>query len=242
VKVCAQKRLVRAQNVKSFARGSIDYIWLHGLKLVAVAIVSQAVVGMTSTRLKDLRHITLIFFASLICINNPSQITQFIVIFLGAMYGLFFLRDMVDKTTIRIPININIELAKLSALILVCLIIIFILFINYSDNVIPKVLAEIFIVGTTVFGGGHVVLPMLHQVVVASGLMSNDVFLAGYGITQALPGPLFTFSSYLGAVLVKYPYNLIYGIFCLIAIFLPSFLMLNIIVPVWNNVQNSKKI
>jgi chromate transporter len=119
VKVCAQKRLVRAQNVKSFARGSIDYIWLHGLKLVAVAIVSQAVVGMTSTRLKDLRHITLIFFASLICINNPSQITQFIVIFLGAMYGLFFLRDMVDKTTIRIPININIELAKLSALILV---------------------------------------------------------------------------------------------------------------------------
>ncbi len=219
-----------------------DYIWLHGLKLVAVAIISQAVVGMTSTRRKDLRPIFLICLSSFICIMNPSQITQFIVIILGALYGLIFLIDLTEKTTTRIPIYVNRELAKLSALILVSLMIISFIFIYYSNNALTKLLAEMFVIGSTVFGGGHVVLPMLNQVVVASGLMSNDVFLSGYGMAQAIPGPLFTFSSYLGAALVKYPFNLIYGILCLIAIFLPSFLLLNIVVPIWNNVQNNKNI
>lgn len=218
---------------------TIDHSWIHGLKLVAVAIVAQAVVGMTTNRVKNFRHVILIFFGVLACISNPSQTSQFAVLLGGAICGIVFLKKVEDNKTIRIPININIKLAYSSVITLVILIILSSFTIFYSDNKITKVLAEIFIIGATVFGGGHVVLPMLYQVVVASGLISNNVFLAGYGMAQAIPGPLFTFSGYLGATLVEYPYNLICGLLCLIAIFLPSFLILNIIVPLWNNIQHN---
>ena len=220
----------------------LDYEWIHGLKLVAVAVVAQAVIGMALNKIQELRNTLPIFFALFLCIFFPSKISQFIVLLCGAMYGATFLIGTTSNRSIKIPIKISKWLARVSAVIFAGLIIISLFIIQFSHNVMIKILADIFVVGASVFGGGHVVLPMLQQAIVANGIITNEKFLVGYGLAQAVPGPLFTFSAYLGSVIAQYPYNTIYGLLCLIAIFIPSFFLIFTIVPVWNAIQDNKRV
>lgn len=96
--------------------------------------------------------------------------------------------------------------------------------------------------GALVFGGGHVVLPLLKAEVVTSGWISQDIFLAGYGAAQAVPGPLFTFAAYLGTAMTKVPNGWLGGLLCLLAVFLPSFLLVTGILPFWEDLRKSPRV
>ncbi len=167
--------------------------WLHGLKIVAVAVVAQAVWGMAQSlrpaAAKPLKiWATIAVGAAILALAVPSAVGQVVAILAGALQPI-------------------------------------------------KLLDSFYRSGSLVFGGGHVVLPLLQAEVVPSGWVSNDAFLAGYGAAQAVPGPLFTFAAYLGTVMGPAPNGVIGGLLCLAAIFLPSFLLLIGALPFWDSLR-----
>jgi chromate transporter len=141
---------------------------------------------------------------------------------------------------VPLGINVNRRLAVASLLLFfVGLIGLPILATAYPSHTLALV-ESFYSSGSLVFGGGHVVLPLLQSEVVPSGWVSNDAFLAGYGAAQAVPGPLFTFAAYLGAVLEPVPNGLIGGLICLAAIFVPSFLLVVGALPFWDSLRRAK--
>ncbi|MGC1182989.1 chromate efflux transporter [Legionella sp.] len=207
--------------------------WLHGLKIVAVAVVAQAVWSMTKALCPDLARITFAIVGALIASIFPNTLGQVAVIFGGGLIGWLLLKNEAVLPHADFPITVG----KLSGII--ALVLFFSLFILlpaltkiYHNNFIY--LSEgFFRAGSLVFGGGHVVLPLLQSVVVPVGLVTNDMFLAGYGAAQAMPGPLFSFAAYLGAISKLQPNGLLGASICLIAIYLPSFLLIIGILPFW---------
>jgi chromate transporter len=172
----------------------------------------------------------------------PSSWGQVVVILLGALYGLLFLKadTITDHTSLHVPIS-PVVAASLLGLFGVLLIVLPLLASQVQNHSLEFV-DRFYRTGSLVFGGGHVVLPLLQSAVVSPGWVSKDLFLAGYGAAQAVPGPLFTFSAYLGAVMEPGPRAWVYGIICLIAIFLPSFLLLFGILPFWERLRRGKRV
>ena len=210
---------------------------LKGLKAIVVIIVFQAILGMSKNLLKDNIGYLITFFTALFLIIFPSSFNQLICLIISGLIGVFVYREQKRKEENK-KFFIKINFWKLLPLILFFLFLIILPIINeiFNSNLL-NLANSFFKVGSMVFGGGHVVLPLLKEEFVASGMIENDLFLAGYGASQALPGPLFTFSSYLGIFLKSEINTLFTGMFCLFFIFLPSFLLIIGTLSIWNELR-----
>lgn len=211
--------------------------WLHGLKIVAVAVVAQAVWDMARNLCPDRSRATLAALAAVIALAVPSAYGQTGAILLGGLAGWRWLAA--DAARGELPMTVPYGRGFGVAALAVFFILLFGLpFIAAATGEHTIALIDSFYrSGSLVFGGGHVVLPLLQKEVVPSDWVSNDLFLAGYGAAQAVPGPLFTFAAYLGAVMQPTPHGWVGGLICLGAIFLPSFLMVAGALPFWNGMR-----
>lgn len=210
---------------------------LQGLKAVVVAVVAQALWGMGRTLCPDPLRISLAVLAAALVLSVPGAAAQLAVIAAGALAGFVFLRG---ESVSAPPPSIGARLAGLPALSLV----LFFLLLGLLPLLAAAwpsqslALADSFYrSGSLVFGGGHVVLPLLEAQVLPPGWVSGDAFLAGYGATQALPGPLFTFAAYLGTVMQTPPAGWTGGMICLVAIYVPSFLLVIGTLPWWERLR-----
>jgi len=211
--------------------GPIGIGLLHGLKLVAVAIVAQAVWGMARILCPDRERASIAVVAALIILFSASSIAQIGAIVVGGVAGLWFCRTALPVSIghISVPVSRAVGLVALTAFFLLLAGLPLLRGIG-----IPGVayFEAFYRSGALVFGGGHVVLPLLREAFVRPGWVSDDTFLAGYGAAQAVPGPLFTFAAYLGAVIGPSP-SLLRAALGLITIFLPGMLILMGTLPFW---------
>lgn len=209
-----------------------DSGWVHGLKIVAVAIVAQAVWSMAKNLTPDRPRLTIAFAAAVPLLAWPSAGAQVAVIAAGGLVGWFLYRESAGGTTTAKWPRIGKESVGILAVFAALLGILPLLRAAFSGW--GFALADVFYrSGALVFGGGHVVLPLLQSAIVSPGWMSNDEFIAGYGAAQAVPGPLFTFAGYLGAVMHGVPG----AVLAIFAIFLPSFLLVLGVMPFWDGLR-----
>lgn len=212
---------------------------LHGLKVVAVAVVAQAVWGMARTLCTDAPRILLMLAAAGMTLCFPSALGQLVVIGAAGISGMLLLRPAQTDAHDPLPLSIS----RRAGIFWLLLFVLLLIGLPALASTVPThVLAEFsafFRSGALVFGGGHVVLPLLQAAVVPSGWISNDTFLAGYGAAQAVPGPLFTFAAFLGAAMTREPSGWTGGLLCLFAIFTPSFLLVAGALPFWAQLRQS---
>ena len=213
--------------------GPIGAGLLHGLKLVAVSIVAQAVWGMARTLAPDRARASIAVVAALIILFSTSPLAQIAAIAVGGIAGLWLCRAAPPASVghFAVPVSRGIGLAALAAFFLLLAGLPALRAVAPSESV---ALTEAFYrSGALVFGGGHVVLPLLHEAFVTPGWVSDGVFLAGYGAAQTVPGPLFTFAAYLGTVAKASPHGVAGAVLGLIAIFVPGLLILVGTLPFW---------
>ena len=211
--------------------------WLHGLKVAAVAVVAQAVLGMARTLAPDRARATLAVVAAIIALGAPSSWGQIGAIALGGIVGAVLLRGGEEIAPAALPLHVSRALGALLLAVFFALLIGLPLLAVAIPSQALKEFDAFYRAGSLVFGGGHVVLPLLQASVVPPGWVDNDAFLAGYGAAQAVPGPLFTFAAYLGTVMGPPPNGWIGASICLIAIFLPSFLLVIGALPFWDQLR-----
>ena len=215
--------------------GLASSAWLHGLKIAAVAVVAQAVLGMMRSLAPDKERMTLAVIAAIIALAVPTAWGQIGAIALGGLTGLAILRNWPTASqSVAIPLTVGRTAGTVWLLLFFALLIgLPILAAEIQSK--PIALTDSFYrSGSLVFGGGHVVLPLLQAEVVPTGWVSNDEFLAGYGAAQAVPGPLFTFAAYLGAVIGGWAI----AVLCLVAVFAPSFLLVAGALPFWEDLRS----
>ncbi len=214
--------------------GAIGAGLLHGLKLVAVAIVAQAVWGMARTLCPDRARASLAAVAALIILFASTSIAQIGAILFGALAGLWLCRDgqPVQSGHVIVPVSRKVGVAAL--IIFFVLLAGLPLLRNLGADSGTALFDAFYRSGALVFGGGHVVLPLLREAFVTPGWVSDDAFLAGYGAAQAVPGPLFTFAAYLGAVANPSPHGVPGAVLGLIGIFVPGILVLLGTLPFWD--------
>jgi len=207
---------------------------LHGLKVVAVAVVAQAVWSMAQKLCPDAARATLAVLAAIGVLAIPSPFAQVGAIVIGGLVGWRFLRAdaTTDHVDLGVRVNRGVAIGAL-ALFFAGLIGLPLLAAAYPSQTMALV-DSFYRSGSLVFGGGHVVLPLLQSEVVGPGWVSQDAFLAGYGAAQAVPGPLFTFAAYLGTVMNGEPNGIAGGMICLLAIFASSFLLVVGAMPFWD--------
>ena len=210
---------------------------LRGLKAIVVIIVFQAILGMSKNLLKDNIGYMISFITALFLIIFPSSFNQLMCLIISGLIGVFVYRNKKSKEKNKKHL-FEISFWKIFPLILFFIFLIGLpIFNKLFDSNLLNLANSFFQVGSMVFGGGHVVLPLLKEEFVTSGMIENDLFLAGYGASQAIPGPLFTFSSYLGIFFNSEINTLFTSIFCLFFIFLPSFLLLLGTLSIWNELR-----
>lgn len=207
---------------------------LAGLKVVAVAIVAQAVLGMARALTPDARRASIAVVALALVVLVGGVVGQLGAIVLGAVAGLLLCRtpadEVVASTTFRVPKAVGVASLALFGALLAGLPVLAALVRDPALSLVDA----FYRAGSLVFGGGHVVLPLLEAEVVDPGWVGTSDFLAGYGAAQAVPGPLFTFSAYLGAIADPGPGGVAGASLALVAIFLPGFLVLVGVLPFWD--------
>jgi chromate transporter len=207
---------------------------LHGLKLVAVAIVAQAVWGMARSLCPDRERASIATLSTLIILFSTSSVAQMGAILLGGALGLWLCRGTSVMTDGRLAVAVT-RRVGFSALAAFFILLIGLPIAQMLSGSSALALFDAFYrSGALVFGGGHVVLPLLREAFVAPGWVSDDAFLAGYGAAQALPGPLFTFAAYLGTVVHPTPHGVAGAALGLFGIFLPGVLVLLGALPFWD--------
>ena len=223
--------------------GDIAHVpWLHGLKIVAVAVVAQALWGMARNLCPDRERATIAVGAAVLALAAPSAVGQVGAIAAGGLIGL----RLLPATSVRESAPLAVRVARPLAVIALALF--FALLVGLpalaaaNQSHLVALIASFYRSGALVFGGGHVVLPLLQQAVVPPGWLSNDAFLAGYGAAQAVPGPLFTFAAYLGTVMQPGPSGWAGGLICVAAIYLPSFLLLVGVLPFWDGLRRRRAV
>lgn len=217
--------------------------WLHGLEAVAVAVVAHAVTGMARTLSPDTRRATIAVGCLIIVLLVPGAVAQLAAIAAAGLAGWMWVRPGTgpatadDSFTVRVPRSVSITCLGLFGALVAGLPLLAAVTGNGAIG-----LADVFYrAGALVFGGGHVVLPLLEAGTVQTGLVGPDAFLAGYGAAQAVPGPLFTFSAYLGAVAVPGPAGILGAALALFAIFLPSGLLIIGALPFWERLRHTPR-
>lgn len=212
---------------------------LHGLEVVAVAVVAQAVWGMARNLCTNASLVTLMVAASCTSLLAPSAFGQAGVIAVAGIAGLLLFKPQLAQHHEPLPVSIS----RLAGVLWLSLFFGLLVCLPLLTVLLPyQAIADIsafFRAGALVFGGGHVVLPLLQAAVVPSGWVGNDVFLAGYGAAQAVPGPLFTFAAFLGASMHLSPTGWLGGVVCLLAIFAPSFLLIAGTLPFWEGLRRN---
>jgi chromate transporter len=208
---------------------------VHGLKLVAVAIVAQAVWGMARSLCPDKERASIACAAAVVLLFTASSLAQIGAIVLGGIAGLLLCRADQNNGASHIAMPVS-RTAGLVALATFCILLAGLPVLAQLTSSSGIALFEAFYrSGALVFGGGHVVLPLLREAVVAPGWVSDDIFLTGYGAAQAVPGPLFTFGAYLGVVVKGPVHGLAGAAIALVGIFLPGMLILLAALPFWDN-------
>lgn len=219
--------------------GIDDAEWISGLKIVAVVVVAHAVLGMAKNLTPDLQRKTIALFALVVTLLWQTAYTQIGVILLAGIVGFLIYRQQStsDKQAIvHFPISRRFGYVCLS--LFFGLLIVLPILRNLTAVEWVAMLDSFYRSGSLVFGGGHVVLPLLEQEFASGGWLTEQEFLTGYGATQAVPGPLFTFAAYIGAVVSGWQG----GLFATFAIFLPAFLLILGTLPFWDALRNNPKI
>ena len=222
---------------------------LHVLKLLAAAVILQAVLSMAKTLTPDWTRRILALTATIILVVNPTALMQLFVLGAGIIAGIFLsgnksaeIQKTESKSKTYSYASFIQKLGPVSAIIFgILLFALPLLAIAYTSPIIE--IANIFFQsGALVFGGGHVVLPLLQSQLVPNGLISHTDFMAGYGMAQAIPGPLFTFAAYLGVMMPTGLPAWVSGIVCLIIIFLPAILLVLAVIPFWDSIRGNSYI
>jgi chromate transporter len=208
--------------------------WLHGLKIAAVAVVAQAVWGMARSLCPDRERATMAILAALVVSSWPTAGGQVLVIVVAGIAGWRLLPGSggTGAPRVRVPFGRSLGICALATFFTLLAALPLLRYLTPSPAV--AVFDSFYRAGSLVFGGGHVVLPLLQAEVVPPGWVSNEQFLAGYGAAQAVPGPLFTFAAYLGAVMQPRPNGWAGAALALIAIFLPALLLVVGALPFWD--------
>jgi chromate transporter len=214
--------------------GPIATGFLHGLKLVAVAVVAQAVWGMAKSLTPDRPRAAIALGAVAIVVLFGGSIAQISAIALGAIAGLFLCKADASPTSGQLNFPVTRIKGSVALLIFAILLLLLPVVTAMTASHGLSLFDAFYRSGALVFGGGHVVLPLLQAEVVTPGWVSNEAFLAGYGLAQAVPGPLFTFAAYLGAVMNSAPNGLLGAAIALFALLLPGMLLVYGMLPFWD--------
>jgi chromate transporter len=225
----------------AFGVGALDNAlgtgWLHGLKVAAVAVVAQAVLAMARSLAPDRTRATLAVAAAAFVLAVPATWSQVGAIVLGGLVGFAMLRASAPADHPALPHPVSRTVGTLALIVFFVLLLGLPLLAAALPSQTLTLFETFYRAGSLVFGGGHVVLPLLQASVVPPGWVSNDTFLAGYGAAQAVPGPLFTFAAYLGAVMGPQPNGWLGAAICLVAVFVPSFLLVIGALPFWEDLR-----
>jgi chromate transporter len=221
--------------------GSVsEAAWLHGLKLASVAVVAQAVWGMGKKLCPDRARVSLCIGAASLTLLWPYAAGQVCAIALGGAAGYRLYRGQ-TPTAAEASASAKIGSTRVAATVLGLWALLLAVLPLMAAALPSRELAELdsfYRSGSLVFGGGHVVLPLLRAELVPRGWLSDDMFLAGYAAAQAVPGPLFTFAAYLGAVIAEGGASWSNGFWCLFAIFLPAWLLIGGALPFWQRLRS----
>jgi len=207
--------------------------WVHGLELAAAAVVAAAVIAMARTLARGPARLLLAAAAAVVALLAPGAPGQALTILAAGAIGAVAFRGSVRALPLTMRFPIGRRLAVAAAVCFTALLVGLPLAADLGGSHGLDLGASFYRAGALVFGGGHVVLPLLNDAVVEPGWVSEEAFLAGYGAAQAVPGPLFTFSAYLGAIGEPSPNGIAGAVIALVAIFLPSFLLLGAVLPLW---------
>lgn len=214
---------------------------LHGLKVVAVAVVAQAVWGMARNLCPDAPRVSILAAAACFVLLFPSALGQVGVIFSAAIIGLLLFKPQPSEAHDPLPISIRRRVGLFWLALFFALLFGLPLLASLFPSQKLSMVDAFYRAGSLVFGGGHVVLPLLQAQVVPVGWVDNDAFLAGYGVAQAVPGPLFTFAAFLGASMKQAPSGWLGGLICLVAIFAPSYLLVAGTLPFWEHLRRNTR-
>ncbi len=225
-----------------YAESGVAQGLIHGLKLLAVAVVAQAVWSMGRSLCPDRQRAGLAFLAAAALIVAPGNGLQLAAIAAGALFGLAFLRAASPSP----PAPLGVRIGQFPALLAIAAFFLLLaalpMIAAVTGNGLAALANAFYRTGALVFGGGHVVLPLLQETVVKPGLAPQDDFLAGYGAAQALPGPLFTIAAFLGAKASVGPGGVAGALVALIAIFLPGMLLVYGVLPFWDRLRTKTSI
>ncbi len=215
-----------------------DAGWIHGLKLVAVAVVAHAILGMAKNLTPDIKRKAIALFALVGTLMWQTVFTQVSVITISALVGFILYSHQTDNNIPKKTFPVSKGFGLTCLVLFVGLLILLPILREVTTLKWIAMFDSFYRSGSLVFGGGHVVLPLLQGEFIPTGWVSKDEFLAGYGAAQAVPGPLFTFAAYLGAVMNGWWG----GILATIAIFLPAFLLILGSLPFWDSLRRNPKI
>ncbi len=227
--------IIFALLVQSFDVG--DAGWIHGLKIVAVAVVAHAILGMAKNLTPDLPRKALAILSIAVVLLGQTAYVQVGIILLAGVIGFFMFKQTNEEDTSRFRFPITKRFGTFCITLFFGLLIFLPILREITSLRLVAMFDSFYRAGSLVFGGGHVVLPLLEREFVPTGLISEEAFLAGYGATQAVPGPMFTFAAYIGAVMDGW----LGGILAAIAIFLPAFLLVFGALPFWNALRRNGK-
>ncbi|MFC0477207.1 chromate transporter [Robertmurraya beringensis] len=212
--------------------------WIHGLKIVAVTVVAHAILGMASNLTPDMKRKAIALFALIVTLLWQTAFTQVGVIVIAGILGFFLYRQQTDTHEQNMNFPISRRFGVISLLVFFSLLLLLPILREATSLHWVALFDSFYRSGSLVFGGGHVVLPLLEREFVPTGMLTEEAFLAGYGATQAVPGPLFTFAAYLGTVISGWQG----GLLATVAIFLPAFLLVLGALPFWDTIRRNPKI
>lgn len=218
----------------------LDHGVLHGLKLATVAVVAQAVWSMAKNLCPDAPRATIAVLAAMVLLVWPGSAIQLAVIVSAGLIGWRLLPASDGGTSGDETFPVGRRVAVVAWIVFFGLLLLLPLLAQTTTHTALQMFDSFYRTGSLVFGGGHVVLPLLQAAVVPRGWVGNDAFLAGYGAAQAVPGPLFTFAAYLGAAMRVEPSGWVGGLLCLVAVFLPSFLLVVGALPFWHQLRGNR--
>ena len=214
---------------------------LQGLKVVAVAVVAQAIWGMARSLCPDRLRVTIMAAATIAVLLLTTVWSQLLVLLIAGLFGVLLIKPADNQQPAFQASPVSRRAGSLALGVFVVLLVGLPLLATLMPSQVLAMIDSFYRVGSLVFGGGHVVLPLLQAETVDTGLVDVELFLAGYGATQAVPGPLFTFAAFLGTAMDTGLPGWLNGLLCLVAVFLPSFLLVIGVTPFWEQLRHNRR-